>query len=105
MCTRSCRPVGTVSLPTPSRYADIATSDGVPLVWGIRWTARPDQERVYGPELMRRTIAGTVDRGWRHYFYGSSPETLAALETAFKKLAPEARDRGNPLPSVPAAHR
>ena len=71
--------------------ADVATSDGVPLVWGIRWTARPEQERVYRPELMRRTIAGTVDRGWRHYFYGSSPETLSALETAFKEMATEAR--------------
>jgi N-acetylglucosaminyldiphosphoundecaprenol N-acetyl-beta-D-mannosaminyltransferase len=70
--------------------ADIATSDGVPLVWGIRWTVRPEQERVYGPELMRRTIASTVDLGWRHYFYGSSPETLAALEAAFMRIAPGA---------------
>lgn len=78
--------------------ADIATSDGVPLVWGIRWTARPEQERVYGPELMRQTVAATVDRGWRHYFYGSSPETLAALEAAFKEIAPDARIVGTHSP-------
>lgn len=70
--------------------ADINTSDGVPLVWAIRWTARPEQERVYGPELVRRAISQTVDRGWRHYFYGSTPETLAALEKAISKSDPDA---------------
>lgn len=70
--------------------ADIATSDGVPLVWAIRWTARPDQQRVYGPELMRRSLADTVERGWRHYFYGSTPETLAALESAVSLSDPDA---------------
>jgi len=70
--------------------ADINTSDGVPLVWAIRWTARPKQERVYGPELTRRAISQTVDKGWRHYFYGSTPETLAALEKAISESCPDA---------------
>lgn len=70
--------------------ADVNTPDGVPLVWAIRWTARPEQERVYGPELTRRVIAETVDRGWRHYFYGSTPETLTALEAAISEITPGA---------------
>jgi N-acetylglucosaminyldiphosphoundecaprenol N-acetyl-beta-D-mannosaminyltransferase len=70
--------------------ADINTSDGVPLVWAIRWTARPEQQRVYGPELMRRSISDTVDKGWRHYFYGSTPETLAALEQVVAQSDPDA---------------
>jgi N-acetylglucosaminyldiphosphoundecaprenol N-acetyl-beta-D-mannosaminyltransferase len=32
--------------------ADIATTDGVPLVWLPRLTCRPRQTRVYGPDLM-----------------------------------------------------
>jgi N-acetylglucosaminyldiphosphoundecaprenol N-acetyl-beta-D-mannosaminyltransferase len=78
--------------------ADIATSDGVPLVWAIRWTARPEQQRVYGPELMRRSIATTVDRGWRHYFYGSTPETLAELEAAVAVRFPDATIVGSYSP-------
>jgi N-acetylglucosaminyldiphosphoundecaprenol N-acetyl-beta-D-mannosaminyltransferase len=78
--------------------ADIATSDGVPLVWAIRWTARPNQQRVYGPELMRRSIANTVDRGWRHYFYGSTPETLAELEAAVAVSDPDAVVAGSYSP-------
>lgn len=78
--------------------ADITTSDGVPLVWAIRWTARPEQERVYGPELTRRVITETVERGWRHYFYGSTPETLAALEEAISEIAPGALIAGSHSP-------
>jgi len=78
--------------------ADINTSDGVPLVWAIRWTARPEQQRVYGPELMRRSIAQTVERGWRHYFYGSTPETLAALEAAVSISDPDAQIVGSYSP-------
>jgi N-acetylglucosaminyldiphosphoundecaprenol N-acetyl-beta-D-mannosaminyltransferase len=67
--------------------ADIATSDGVPLVWALRWTVRPKQERVYGPELMRRAL---LETSWKHYFYGSTPETLDALQSAVARLAPDA---------------
>jgi N-acetylglucosaminyldiphosphoundecaprenol N-acetyl-beta-D-mannosaminyltransferase len=70
--------------------AEIATSDGVPLVWAIRWTARPDQQRVYGPELMRRVVGGSIDSGLTHFFYGSTPETLDALSDSFAKIAPGA---------------
>ena len=40
--------------------AEIATPDGVPLVWGLRWTGHPEQQRVYGPELMRRALADSA---------------------------------------------
>lgn len=78
--------------------AEIATSDGVPLVWAIRWTARPEQQRVYGPELMRRLVAGSIDSGLTHYFYGSTPETLNALSDAIAKIAPGAAVVGSYSP-------
>lgn len=70
--------------------SDIATSDGVPLVWALRWTARPDQQRVYGPELMRRALVDEAGRRWKHYLYGSSRETLDALIAQIRRIAPDA---------------
>lgn len=68
--------------------AEIATPDGVPIVWGLRATVRKGQERVYGPELMRRAFVGDV--GWKHYLYGSTPETLVALQGKLAEIAPNA---------------
>ena len=68
--------------------AEIATPDGMPLVWCLRATARQEQTRVYGPELMERGLRFGVQRAWRHYFYGATTETLGKLKTAAAKLAP-----------------
>lgn len=68
--------------------AEIATPDGMPLVWCLRAISSAGQQRVYGPELMVRGLKYGVDRGWRHYFYGASDETLALLQEAAAKIAP-----------------
>ncbi len=68
--------------------AEIATPDGVPIVWGLRATVRSEQERVYGPELMRKAFVD--DAGWKHYIYGSTPETLTQLEAKLAEIAPHA---------------
>ena len=83
------------TLRSALELADIATPDGVPLVWALRWTCAPHQTRVYGPELMRRAITGT---DWRHYLYGSTPETLAALEERIADIAPRAQIVGRYSP-------
>jgi N-acetylglucosaminyldiphosphoundecaprenol N-acetyl-beta-D-mannosaminyltransferase len=70
--------------------ADIATSDGVPLVWMARLTGRPDQTRVYGPDLMRLALQTGVERGWRHFLYGATPATLERLQDAIDRFAPGA---------------
>lgn len=68
--------------------ADIATPDGMPLVWMLRRTAGADQTRVYGPDLMRLALAEGVERGWRHYFLGATDETIGRLTDAVNMLAP-----------------
>jgi N-acetylglucosaminyldiphosphoundecaprenol N-acetyl-beta-D-mannosaminyltransferase len=78
--------------------AEIATSDGMPLVWTLRSTARPGQGRVYGPELMRRALTHGQDRGWGHYLFGSTPETLKALVASIAETAPAARVVGTEAP-------
>lgn len=71
--------------------ADIATPDGVPIVWGMRWLGQSDQERVYGPELMKRAMVDAEGHQWKHYLYGSTPETLATLQAKLAELAPDAQ--------------
>jgi N-acetylglucosaminyldiphosphoundecaprenol N-acetyl-beta-D-mannosaminyltransferase len=67
---------------------DVATSDGMPLVWMLRRLARAEQGRVYGPDLMEAALPHGVERGWKHYFYGASLETLQRLHRAAERLAP-----------------
>lgn len=78
--------------------SDVATPDGVPLVWTLRKSANPDQQRVYGPDIMRRSLQASADYGWRHFLYGSTPDTLARLEAAITSLAPDARVVGSYSP-------
>jgi N-acetylglucosaminyldiphosphoundecaprenol N-acetyl-beta-D-mannosaminyltransferase len=70
--------------------ADIATSDGVPLVWVLRMTGRPGQTRVYGPDLMKLALESGVARGWRHFLHGTTPTTLDRLRAAIARFAPGA---------------
>jgi N-acetylglucosaminyldiphosphoundecaprenol N-acetyl-beta-D-mannosaminyltransferase len=70
--------------------AHIATPDGVPIVWTLRRTANPGQQRVYGPDLMRMALSQSDGRDWRHYLYGSTPQTLATLEASIADFAPDA---------------
>jgi N-acetylglucosaminyldiphosphoundecaprenol N-acetyl-beta-D-mannosaminyltransferase len=59
--------------------ADLVTSDGMPLVWGLRLLGIPGATRVYGPDLLpvvcRKAAAAGIPVG----FHGGTPETLARL--------------------------
>lgn len=52
--------------------ADLAVSDGMPLVWLGRWHGQAMRRRVYGPELMEAFCCETGPR-YRHFFYGGAP--------------------------------
>lgn len=80
------------------RAMDVTTPDGMPLVWTLRATANPGQTRVYGPELMRSALRHGTERGWKHYLYGATPQTLEALEQAAQRLAPGVRIVGRHAP-------
>ncbi|MEE8603232.1 WecB/TagA/CpsF family glycosyltransferase [Euzebya tangerina] len=70
--------------------ADLATPDGVPLVWTLRRLGHPTQQRVYGPDLMEMALPWGRAHDLRHYLYGGSPETLRALQGRIAALAPGA---------------
>ncbi len=71
--------------------ADLGTSDGMPLVWAVRWLGARGQMRVYGPDLMLALCGQAARLGHRIFLYGGRDETLArlceVLEARFPSLA------------------
>src|SRR3989338_5401542 len=68
--------------------AAMATPDGMPLVWLGRLKGRARISRTYGPDLMRRLCSLGVDRGYRHFLYGGTAQTLEILEKKLKEQYP-----------------
>ena len=60
--------------------AGMATTDGMPLVWMAKRSGYKDATRVYGPDLMLELCALSAERGYSHFFYGSTDEVLALLK-------------------------
>ncbi len=90
--------------------ADIATPDGMPLVWAVRSFGTPHQQRVYGPTLMLELCREAAQTGQRIFLYGGREETLPLLmerllqkfpsliiagsySPPFRPLTPEEEDR------------
>lgn len=59
--------------------ADLATPDGMPLVWLGRLSGHQAVSRVYGPDLMLAFCQLSAARGYRHFFYGGAPGVPEAL--------------------------
>ncbi|MEO0541844.1 MAG: WecB/TagA/CpsF family glycosyltransferase [Cyanobacteria bacterium P01_A01_bin.105] len=68
--------------------AVLVTPDGMPLVWGLRWLGLQRQSRVYGPDLMLAWCDRAAELGLPIFLYGSTPETLAALESNLRQRFP-----------------
>ncbi len=68
--------------------ADIATPDGMPIVWALRSLGAYRQPRVYGPTLMLELCRNAVHEGQRVFLYGSTLETLDKLQTRFRQQFP-----------------
>ena len=59
--------------------ADLATPDGMPVVWAMRSFGVAGQSRVYGPELMLALCESAAERNQKIFFYGARQDTLDAL--------------------------
>ena len=66
----------------------LAIPDGGPLSSTGRKRGFAKMRRVTGPDYMLKTIALGLSQGWRHYFYGSTPETLEKMEKALREKYP-----------------
>jgi N-acetylglucosaminyldiphosphoundecaprenol N-acetyl-beta-D-mannosaminyltransferase len=72
--------------------ASVAWVDGVPIRWMLRAAGLPAPERVHGADLTVRLLEGLPSA--KHLFFGSTPETLKALEQALARRYPDLRTAG-----------
>jgi N-acetylglucosaminyldiphosphoundecaprenol N-acetyl-beta-D-mannosaminyltransferase len=66
----------------------IAAEDGMPLVWWSRLAGFAQARRVCGSDLLDAVCAYGLPRGYRHYFYGSSPQVLELLTKRLSRRHP-----------------
>jgi len=59
--------------------ADLCVADGIAAIWLGRIHRHAFPERIQGPRFMLEACRESVARGYSHYFYGGTPDTLAAL--------------------------
>jgi N-acetylglucosaminyldiphosphoundecaprenol N-acetyl-beta-D-mannosaminyltransferase len=78
--------------------ADIAAPDGMPVAWGLRAAGIRNQPRVDGPTFLRRALLYGVNRNWKHFFFGSTPETLAKVIDGARGTAPGIQIAGSVSP-------
>ena len=78
--------------------ADIATPDGMPVVWALRTLGAPQQQRVYGPTLMLNLCRAAAEDGFGIFLYGGRPQTLPALEKRLFEQFPGLRIAGSYAP-------
>lgn len=76
----------------------IALPDGRPLSFVQRLRGYKEAEQVSGPDLMPALWKATENTEVSHYFYGSSEETIAALEKNLKKKYPNLKIAGMEAP-------
>jgi N-acetylglucosaminyldiphosphoundecaprenol N-acetyl-beta-D-mannosaminyltransferase len=72
-------------------HAALVTSDGMPLVWLLRWLGIPSATRVYGPDLTPHVLAAAARDGIPVGFYGGTPEVLARLTAILQQRFPTLR--------------
>lgn len=70
--------------------AVMALPDGGPLSQYSRKHGFPQASRVTGPDLMKEMLKKSKETGWRHFFYGSTPETLQSLQERLQSEYPGA---------------
>jgi len=68
--------------------ADLATPDGMPLVWMLRLKGVRNQQRVYGPTLMLHVLEMAAREKIPVGFYGGQPATLEALAQRLPTMYP-----------------
>jgi len=76
-------------------HFDLLLPDGQPVRWALNLLhGEKLADRVYGPNLTRRICARAAAEGIPVYFYGSTPEILAALRHQLNKTWPSLQIAG-----------
>ena len=72
----------------------MAIPDGGPLSSVGRRRGHPHMERVTGPDYMDRIMRISVEKGYRHFFYGSTERVLEKMEVNLRERYPGLRIAG-----------
>lgn len=78
--------------------ADMATSDGAPVAWMLRRISFAGQSRISGPDLMWTLCDRCAAEGLPVYLYGSTEETLSALNKRLQAAFPSLKVVGMESP-------
>ncbi len=68
--------------------AFLNTPDGMPMVWIGRLHGFRQVDRVYGPDLMLLVCQRSVERGYKHFFYGGAEGVAQELQRRFEACFP-----------------
>lgn len=68
--------------------AAMALPDGAPLSSYSRRKGYKQAQRVTGPDLMLELFAISKEKGYRHYFYGATEETLQSMREVLERNYP-----------------
>ena len=86
--------------------AGMVTPDGMPVVWLGKSKGSRTIERTYGPDLLAAVCENGGKKGYRHFFYGGTSETLDRLQEKLKIKAPDLNVVGKISPEfMPQARR
>jgi N-acetylglucosaminyldiphosphoundecaprenol N-acetyl-beta-D-mannosaminyltransferase len=69
-------------------HADLALPDGMPVVWFLRRSGYPNQERLCGPDLIYRMCADAARHRIAVGFLGNTAETLQLIRQRFGERWP-----------------
>ncbi len=82
--------------------ADLATADGMPLVWGARLLGVPLAGRVTGADMVPALAERAAERGYSIYFLGAAEGIAARAANLLKAQHPQLRIAGIDSPSIEA---
>lgn len=66
----------------------LAIPDGGPLSSVGRKRGYPEMQRTTGPSYLEAVLKLSAEKGWRHYFYGGTEETLEKLKAVLAEWYP-----------------
>jgi len=78
--------------------ADMVTPDGMPLVWLAKLSGLHNVQRTYGPDLMLAFSEFSQQKGYKHFFYGGTPQTCQLLEEKLRERFPQLKIAGTYAP-------
>ncbi len=68
--------------------AGMVTPDGMPMVWMNRLRGFNHVGRVYGPDLMLAACEASVQKGYKHFFYGGGEGVAELLSARLREKFP-----------------